>query len=106
MTIREFIDLAERRFGIEISWIKTKASHEMIDIYMDGEFLSSDVLVGKGMGYGYVEDYGPGITIFGWLYYIDNGEWTLKPDGFGGWRRGPNPFPEIPEEVYRARARY
>ena len=94
-----FKSLCESRFGIEIYFEKEKASHDMIDIMMDGEDLCSGSM--SGPGHGYHGGYGryESIAIFGWSYCLDNnGEWFLQKDGMSSWRNGPNPFPDIPEE--------
>jgi hypothetical protein len=101
MTFNEFVKIAEARFGIEIRIYKSKAGHEMINIYMDEQVLCSGSITGPDAGYAcpFGRDYA--ITIFGWAYALDTetGEWYLTADGRTGWREGSNPFPEIPEQI-------
>lgn len=98
MTFDEFIIDAEKRFGITISVYKSKAGHEMVNLYMEKKFLCDGYITGPNAGYScpYGKNYA--ITIFGWGYELDmiTKEWRLVKDGMIGHRSGPNPFPEIP----------
>ena len=95
----KFVRRAEDRFGVKIKHEKSKAGHEMVELYMDGEFLCAETITGPGAGYSCHFGDHLTLTIFGWAYSWDDveEEWYLTRDGRTGLRKGPNPFPEIAE---------
>ena len=97
LNFQEFCKLAEDRFGIELRIVKSKAGHEMMELYMSGQHLCCGDITGPDAGYSC--SFGPyhALTIFGWAYAFDGDHWHLLPDGMVGWRHGSNPFPQIPE---------
>lgn len=95
MNYREFVKLVEARFGLGVSVYKEKAGGLMVDFKLDGQAYGDGYIVGPDCGHS-LQNKNYGVTIDGWAYVLSGGEWFAADDGGFGWRRGPNPFPEIP----------
>lgn len=95
MDYKEFIKLANERFGLDICIEKEKASHLMC--YERGNRNVCYDVSGPDAGYNNsVHHYS--ITINGWCYVYYHQDWKLIRDGVMGWRHGDNPHPTIPLE--------